>query len=197
MTTVVILLLVALQRLAELRLASANTKRLLEQGGREIGAWQYPFIVALHVGWLLGLLELAPGHAANWGWLFVFLLLQALRVWVIATLGRRWTTRIIVLPGAPLVRGGPFEFIAHPNYAIVAAEIAVLPLAFGIVGYALCSRCSTASSWPSVSRPRTRPFGRRRGPRRPAEPAMCRPAHPRPCARQGLDWGKRPRKRAA
>jgi methyltransferase len=137
MTAVVILLLVALQRLAELRLARSNTERLLAEGGREVGAWQYPFIVALHVAWLLGLLELAPGHSAHWGWLSLFILLQVLRLWVIATLGRRWTTRIIVLPGAPLVRGGPFEFVAHPNYAIVAAEIAVLPLAFGLVGYAL------------------------------------------------------------
>ena len=64
-------------------------------------------------------------------------MLQAARVWVIATLGRRWTTRILVLPRLPLVRTGPYRFMRHPNYVVVSAEIAVLPLAFGLVGYAL------------------------------------------------------------
>ncbi len=66
-----------------------------------------------------------------WPLLAVFALLQAARLWVIASLGRYWTTRIITLPGAPIVRRGPYRWLRHPNYAIVAAEIAVLPLAFG------------------------------------------------------------------
>ncbi|WP_245409708.1 protein-S-isoprenylcysteine O-methyltransferase [Allosphingosinicella vermicomposti] len=79
----------------------------------------------------------APGRAIVWPWLILFLLLQAGRLWVLATLGTRWTTRIIVLPGAPLVSGGPVRFVRHPNYAIVAGEIAALPLAFGLWEIAL------------------------------------------------------------
>jgi methyltransferase len=60
-----------------------------------------------------------------------------LRIWVLATLGRRWTTRIIILPGAPLVTGGPFRFLRHPNYTVVIGEIAVLPLVFGLIGVAV------------------------------------------------------------
>ena len=73
----------------------------------------------------------------SWPWLGVFVVLQALRVWVIATLGSRWTTRIIVLPGAPLVAEGPYRFVSHPNYCVVAAEILVLPLVFGLVWYGI------------------------------------------------------------
>ena len=76
---------------------------------------------------------LAPGLPANPALLLAYGLLQALRIWVIATLGRRWTTRIIVLEGAPLVRRGPYRFLAHPNYVVVGAEIAVLPLMFGLI----------------------------------------------------------------
>jgi methyltransferase len=70
-------------------------------------------------------------------WAGVYLGLQLLRVWVLASLGDRWTTRIIILPGAPLVRRGPYRFIPHPNYTVVALEIAVLPLAFGLWVYSL------------------------------------------------------------
>ena len=72
----------------------------------------------------------------NLFWFGVFMLLQALRLWVLATLKERWTTRIIVLPEAPLVRRGPYRLIRHPNYVIVAGEIAALPLAFGMPLYA-------------------------------------------------------------
>ena len=134
-----ILGLVTLQRLGELMLARRNTARLLARGGRESGASHYPLIVALHAAWLTGLwfVVLWLGPEVSWPWLAVFVVLQALRVWVIASLGSRWTTRIIVLPGVPLVREGPYRFMAHPNYCIVAAEILVLPLAFGLVWYGL------------------------------------------------------------
>lgn len=134
-----ILGLVTLQRLGELVLARRNTARLLERGGREVGAGHYPLIVALHAAWLIGLWILVVWRApdASWPWLAIFIVLQVLRVWVIAALGPRWTTRIIVLPGAPLVREGPYRFVSHPNYCIVAAEILVLPLVFGLVWYGI------------------------------------------------------------
>jgi methyltransferase len=137
----VILGLVTLQRLGELVLAKRNTDRLRAQGAREVAAGHYPLIVGLHAAWLAGLWYFvvwrAPDMAVNLMWLGVFVVLQALRVWVIATLGPRWTTRIMVLPGAPLVARGPYRFVSHPNYCVVAAEILVLPLVFGLVWYGI------------------------------------------------------------
>jgi methyltransferase len=93
--------------------------------------------VLLHAAWLASLALFVPASApASWPLLAVFAVLQLGRVWVIASLGRHWTTRLIVLPGRPLARSGPYRFINHPNYLIVAAEIAVLPLAFGAVAIA-------------------------------------------------------------
>ena len=135
--TVIILALVTLQRLGELWLSNRNTRRLLAEGAREFGAAHYPLIVALHLLWLATLWWLAPGRGVNGLWLAAFVLLQLGRIWAIASLGRRWTTRIIVLPDAPLVRRGPYRFVNHPNYVVVAAEIAVLPLVFGLWQVAL------------------------------------------------------------
>jgi len=132
---ILILGFVTLQRLAELVLAQRNTARLRAKGALEVGAAHYPLIVALHAAWLAGLWFLARGLPVNLVWLGVFILLQAARVWVIATLGERWTTRIIVLPGTPLIASGPYRFVSHPNYCVVAAEILVLPLVFGLVWY--------------------------------------------------------------
>ena len=134
---VAILLFVTVQRLAELVIARRNTRALLARGASEVGAGHYPLIVLLHGAWLLALWVLAPGKPVYWPLIAVFMGLQCLRLWVLATLGNRWTTRIIVLPGAPLVARGPFRFLKHPNYAVVMAEIAVLPLAFGLVWVAL------------------------------------------------------------
>ena len=135
--TVVILALVTLQRLGELVLSNRNTRRLLERGAHEVGAAHYPLIVAVHALWLACLWWLAPGRGVDGFWLGTFVLLQLARIWVIATLGARWTTRIIVLPDAPLVRRGPYRFVDHPNYLIVVGEIAALPLAFGLWQLAL------------------------------------------------------------
>ena len=134
---VAILGFVTLQRLAELVLSQRNTKRLLADGAQEHGAGHYPLLVALHTAWLAALWWWAPGRAVDLPLLALFALLQLARVWVIATLGGRWTTRIIVKPGAPLVRSGPYRLLNHPNYWIVAVEIAVLPLVFGLIELAL------------------------------------------------------------
>lgn len=135
--SIVILSLVTAQRVGELVLAQRNTRRLLARGAVESGAGHYSFIVALHGAWLGGLWLLAWDRPLNLWLLAVFIGLQAARIWVIATLGERWTTRIITLPGEPLVRRGPYRFVSHPNYLVVAAEILVLPLAFGLAWFAL------------------------------------------------------------
>lgn len=128
----IVVLLVIAQRLAELAVASRNTRRLLAEGGREAGAAHYPLFVLLHAGWLAALFLVTPADAAiRPGWIVLFVLLQLGRVWVVASLGRYWTTRIVTVPGAPLVRRGPFRWVRHPNYLVVAGELAVLPLAFG------------------------------------------------------------------
>jgi methyltransferase len=119
---------VTLQRLAELVLARRNTSKLLARGAREIGAAHYPLIVALHGAWLGSLWMFGFGQPVNMLAFACYLLLQALRGWVMWTLGTRWTTRILVLPGEPLVTSGPYRYLRHPNYAVVTAEIALLPL---------------------------------------------------------------------
>ena len=134
---VLILALVTLQRLGELWLSHRNTRRLLAKGAVEHGAGHYPLAIAVHAAWLAALWWLAPGRDVNLWLLGLYLLIQAARAWVLATLGPRWTTRIIVLPGAPLVRTGPYRFVNHPNYVVVALEIAVLPLVFGLWELAL------------------------------------------------------------
>ncbi len=134
---IAILAYVTIERLAELLLARANTRRLLAKGAREHGARHYPLIVGLHLLWLVTLWVLAPGRGIDPFWLAMYVALQAARIWVIATLGPRWTTRIIVHPDQPLVREGPYRFVAHPNYWVVIGEIAVLPLVFGLPWVAL------------------------------------------------------------
>ena len=109
-----------------------NTRRLLEEGAVEAGRGHYPLIVALHVVWFLAMLATIPRDAPpNWPWLALFLALQLGRIWVLGSLGRFWTTRVVTLPGAALVRRGPYRFIRHPNYVIVELEFVSLPLAFG------------------------------------------------------------------
>jgi len=127
----------AVQRLVELGFAQANTTRLRAKGGVEFGAAHYPLMIALHGSWLLSLLALGYDRKIVPFWLVVFALLQAGRLWVVASLGRRWTTRVIVLPGGAPVARGPYRWIKHPNYLIVALEIAVVPLALGLPVIAL------------------------------------------------------------
>ncbi len=134
---VIILALVTLERLAELAYARANMRRLIANGGVEHGADHYPLIVALHVAWLAALWLLAPGRAVDGFWLGLFVLIIVARIWTLASLGRRWTTRIVTVPGETLVRRGPYRFLTHPNYWVVAGEIAVLPSVFGLWQIAL------------------------------------------------------------
>jgi methyltransferase len=134
---IAILGFVTLQRLVELPIARANTAALMARGAREVAPGHYPLIVAVHASWLAVLWWLAPGRPIAVPFLILFGLLQALRVWTLQTLGPRWTTRIIVVPGETLVRGGPYRFLNHPNYFVVIGEIAVLPLVFGLWQVAL------------------------------------------------------------
>jgi methyltransferase len=128
----VVVALVALQRLAELFYAARNTRRLKRRGAVEHGRNHYPLFIVLHASWLVAILLAVPGATAiEWLPLALFILLQAARLWIVATLGAFWTTRIISLPDAPLVRRGPYRLLRHPNYLIVVGEIALLPLAFG------------------------------------------------------------------
>jgi methyltransferase len=134
----VIIGLVALQRLVEMLYAAHNTRALLARGAVETGRGHYPFIVLLHAGWLVAIvLALPENPTINWSLLGLFVALQAARIWVIASLGPYWTTRIITLPNAPLVRKGPYRFVRHPNYLVVAGEIAIFPLVFGEIWVAL------------------------------------------------------------
>jgi methyltransferase len=134
---IALLLFVTAQRLGELVLARRNTRRLLARGAYEAAPDHYRLIVLLHAAWLIGLWVLAPARAPDPLLAALYGILQIARVWVLATLGERWTTRIIILPGAPLVREGPFRFIPHPNYTVVVAEILLLPCVFGLYVFAL------------------------------------------------------------
>lgn len=142
----IVVLLVAVQRLLELAYARRNARRLLAEGGVEFGAAHFPLFVLLHGAWLAAVFFLVPPDApVAWPLLGLYLVLQAGRAWVIASLGRFWTTRVITLPGVPLVRRGPYRWMRHPNYVIVAAEIAVLPLAFGAWQLALVFTLANAA----------------------------------------------------
>jgi methyltransferase len=138
---VALMAFVTLQRLAELALSERNTRRLLARGAYEAAPGHYPFIVTLHALWLAVLWFLGPGPPLQIIPLAIFAALQLIRVWVIATLGERWTTRIIILPGEPLVKSGPYRWVNHPNYLVVIGEIAVLPLVFDLPMVAVVFSC--------------------------------------------------------
>lgn len=128
----VVVALVATQRLVELGWARRNLARLRARGGIEYGAEHYPLIVGLHAAWLLAMVVFIPADAAPDPFMLaLYVLLQPLRYWAIASLGMYWTTRVIVVPGATPIRRGPYRFLRHPNYLVVAIEIPLLPAAFG------------------------------------------------------------------
>ncbi len=132
MLQIAILAFVIVQRLGELVYARANTARLLARGGVEHEAGHYGLIVAVHVGWIVTLLWYGHDQPVSMLFLGLYGLLQLFRVWVFASLGRRWTTRIIIVPGETLVAKGPYKYFRHPNYMLVVGEIACLPLVFGL-----------------------------------------------------------------
>lgn len=135
MLFVIVFTLICIQRLVELRIAKGNEQYMKQQGAIEFGQSHYPFIVGLHILFLCSLLleYLLKNPSLNilWGLLLtLFFLLQISRIWVIKSLGHFWNTKIIVLPNANLVKKGPYKWISHPNYVIVALEILVIPLIF-------------------------------------------------------------------
>ena len=127
---------VVLQRLGELVLARRNTAALLARGAREIGASHYPLMVGLHTAFLVAIAWYGWQAPVALPWLAAYAVLQGLRVWILASLGPRWTTRIIILD-EPLVVRGPYKFMAHPNYLLVVAELIVIPMVLGLVWVAL------------------------------------------------------------
>ena len=161
--TATLLIYVIVERLLELVIANRNTRRLLTRGAYEVGASHYPYMVGLHVAWLAAIVgwvawtapQLSPPP------LVLYMILQGLRLWVIASLGPYWTTRIITLPEAPLVRSGPYRYLRHPNYFVVVLEIATLPLVFGAWHLAVIfSLLNAAVIWLRVS-VESRALGRR------------------------------------
>jgi methyltransferase len=123
---------VTLQHAGELVISRHNSRKLMALGAVEVAPAHYSLIVAVHAVWLISLWLFGRHQPVSIAGLALFLVLQGLRFWVLLTLGPRWTTRIIVLPGEPLVSAGPYRFLSHPNYAVVAGEIAVLPLTLGL-----------------------------------------------------------------
>jgi methyltransferase len=133
----VLLVYLTVQRVAELWWARQNERRLFAAGGVECGRSHLLLIVGLHAAWMFGLWALAYDRPVDPIFLALFIVLQIARFWVLLTLGRRWTIRVIVVPGERLVARGPYRYLRHPNYAVVAGEIAAVPLALGLPIYAL------------------------------------------------------------
>ena len=136
---ITILSFVTVQRVIELAIAHRNTRKLIARGGFEIGSGRYGFVVALNLLWLAGLwyILLYQPRAVDLPWIYAYVLLEAARGWIVAALGNSWTTRLIVVPGEPLPDEGFHSWIRHANYFVVAAEIVILPMAFGLWWYAL------------------------------------------------------------
>lgn len=125
-------LLVFLQRGLEELHSQRNTRALIAEGAVEAGRSYYPVVAVAHLAWIASIFLVIPAHVpVIWPLLLLFLLLQIVRYWVIGTLGRYWTHRIITLDKAPVVRTGPYRWLKHPNYAVTLAETLLLPAAFG------------------------------------------------------------------
>lgn len=165
LTALAIVAFVALERLVELAISLKNTRALLARGAVEHGAKHYPVIVVLHVAWLAALILSLPQPAViHWPWLGAFALLQILRIWVMASLGIWFSTRVLTIEGAPLVESGPYRYLRHPNYWIVMGEIAILPLAFGETWVALAFSMLNAAALAWRIRIEDRALASRRSP---------------------------------
>jgi methyltransferase len=132
MRGIALLLCIAVQRTVELAIASRNTRALRRRGAYEVGAGHYPAIVTLHATWLGVLWWWGRRRRVSLPLLGLFALLQLGRVWVWMTLRGRWTTRILMLPGEAPITGGPYRYLRHPNYLIVALELPCVALALGL-----------------------------------------------------------------
>lgn len=135
--------IVILQRIIEVMVAKRNEKKMLSAGAYEVGGSHYPFMIALHVSFfisLIGEVILFERTISPWFLLLfiVFLLVQALRIWCLISLGPFWNTKIIILPSAKVVKKGPYLFVRHPNYLVVCTEILLLPLMFQAYFTAVC-----------------------------------------------------------
>jgi methyltransferase len=134
---VALLTFITFQRFIEFIWDRQNTQRLRAAGAIEFGGLHYPAVMLVHAAWLAGLWVLGYDHNVVPAYLIAFLVLQIARYWVLWTLGRRWSTRVIVLPGAALIESGPYRLMRHPNYVVVAGELVLAPLALGMPVYAL------------------------------------------------------------
>ena len=131
-----LLAFLTLQRVSELVIASSNTAALLRDGAHEHGAGHYPVMVLLHATWLATLWFFGWNHSASLPFVAAFVLLQGARLWVLLTLGKRWTTRIIVAPNVAPITSGPYRLVRHPNYVVVVLEIPCVSLAMGLLWHA-------------------------------------------------------------
>lgn len=136
MLFIVVISIVIIQRLIELIVASKNEKWMRSQGAFEVGADHYPVMVLMHTGFFVTLLleVTALDRPLSPIWLVlltIFLIAQVMRIWCLTSLGKYWNTKILVLPGADVVKKGPYRWIRHPNYLIVTVELLTLPLLFG------------------------------------------------------------------
>ncbi len=130
--TIALLAFVTLQRLSELFWSQRNEARLREMGAVEVGAGHYPVMVGLHAAWLAAMWTAGWNHPLVGFFTVLYLIVQVGRAWVLWTLGRRWTARVLVVPGETLVKRGPYRFLNHPNYVVVGLEIVLLPLALNL-----------------------------------------------------------------
>ena len=135
MLFIIVLTIVITQRLVELFIANRNEKWMRNLGAFEVGASHYPIMVGMHVAFFVSLLSevLALNRPLSPIWILLLLLFisaQVVRIWCLVSLGKFWNTRILILPGAAVVKKGPYRYFRHPNYLIVSIELLVLPLIF-------------------------------------------------------------------
>lgn len=119
------------QRLLELVIAKRNTKNLLQRGAYEVAGGHYPIIVTVHTAWIVAIALLGWNNEIVYPALLAYAFLQGFRLWILLSLGTRWTTRIIVL-NEPLIKQGPYKYLKHPNYVLVVFEIAIAPMVLGL-----------------------------------------------------------------